>query len=146
MGGGFGGNVLALTTSEHSASLIQHVQKHYYDPQQRDGVREGSIMISTPGDGLGHVVLLDLLPRVSQDIWPVIVAAGKGTRASASGIDVPKPVALIDREPAIVHVLNNLQRGLGQTRSPLVIVSPETEAAVRQALNGEDVTFVTQPE
>jgi galactokinase/CTP:molybdopterin cytidylyltransferase MocA len=146
MGGGFGGNVLALTTSDHSDSVIQHVQKHYYDPQQRDGIREGSIMISTPGDGLDHIELLDVLPRVSQDIWPVIVAAGKGTRASASGIDVPKPVALIDREPAIVHVLNNLRRGLGQTRSPVVIVSPETEAAVRQALYGEDVTFVTQPE
>jgi len=146
MGGGFGGNVLALTTSEHSASLIQHVQKHYYDPQQRDGVREGSIMISTPGDGLGHVVLLDLLPRVSQDIWPVIVAAGKGTRASGSGIEVPKPVALIDRESSIVHVLKNLRRGLGQTRPPVIIVSPQTEAAVRQALKNEDVTFVIQPE
>ena len=146
MGGGFGGNVLALTTSEHSASLIQHVQKHYYDPQQRDGVREGSIMISTPGDGLGHVVLLDLLPRVSQDIWPVIVAAGKGTRASGSGIEVPKPVALIDREPSIVHVLKNLRAGLGQTRPPVIIVSPQTEAAVRQALKNEDVTFVIQPE
>ena len=48
MGGGFGGNVLTLTTSEHSDSLIRHVQEHYYDPQHRDGMREGSIMISTP--------------------------------------------------------------------------------------------------
>ena len=147
MGGGFGGNVLALTTVEHSESLIQHVQKHYYDPRQRAGVREGSIMISTPGDGLGKLELLDVLPRpVSKDIWPVIVAAGKGTRASASGLDVPKPVALVDREPAIVHVLNNLRSGLGQTRPPVIIVSPETEAAVKHALKDEDVFFVTQPE
>ena len=72
MGGGFGGNVITLTTSEHSESLIRHVQQHYYDPRQRDGVRDGSIMISTPGDGLRHidfceVDLLDALPApVSQ--------------------------------------------------------------------------------
>jgi galactokinase/CTP:molybdopterin cytidylyltransferase MocA len=152
MGGGFGGNVLALTTREHSDSLIKRVQKHYYDPQHRDGVREGSIMISTPGDGLRHIDfnepwLLDALPApVSHEIWLVIVAAGKGTRASASGLAVPKPVALINREPAILHVLRNVRKGLGQTRPPLIIVSPETEAAVRQALLGEDVTFITQHE
>jgi N-acetylgalactosamine kinase len=152
MGGGFGGNVLALTTKEHSASLVQHVQKYYYDPQRRDGLREGSIMISTPGDGLRHVELtekwlLDALPTVvSPEIWPVIVAAGKGTRASATGLDVPKPVALINGAPAIVHVLNNLRKGLGQTRPPVIIVSPETEAAVRQALKDQQVTFITQPE
>jgi galactokinase/CTP:molybdopterin cytidylyltransferase MocA len=146
MGGGFGGNILALTTSEHAELLIQHVQQHYYDPQHREGVREGSIMISTPGDGLAKLELLDVLPApVSQDIWPVIVAAGKGTRAFASGLEVAKPVALIDREPAILHVLNNVRRGLGQTRPPVIVVSPETEAAVKQALRNEDVLFVTQP-
>jgi galactokinase/CTP:molybdopterin cytidylyltransferase MocA len=152
MGGGFGGNILALTTKEHADSLIQRVQQQYYQPQHRDGVDEGSVMISTPGDGLRHVEwnekwLLDALPRVvSQEIWPVIVAAGKGTRASATGVDVPKPVALIKGEPAIVHVLNNLRKGLGQTRPPVIIVSPETEAAVRQALKDQQVTFITQPE
>ncbi|MEN3325561.1 MAG: N-acetylgalactosamine kinase [Acidobacteriota bacterium] len=173
MGGGFGGNVLALTTREHADSLIQRVQQHYYDPRQRDGVGEGSVMISTPGDGLAHVdfnelwreaitntdwattdaaastenlrALLDVLPRrASQDIWPVIVAAGKGTRASESGLAVPKPLALIDREPAILHVIKSIRQGLGQTRAPLVIVSPETEAAIRRALHAEDVTFVLQ--
>jgi len=175
MGGGFGGNILALTTREHADSLIQRVQKHYYEPQQRDGVSEGSVMISTPGAGLAHVELnelwrevitgvnwigtdaeaaaanvrslLDILPgRASQDIWPVIVAAGKGTRASESGLAVFKPLALINQEPAIVHVVKNIRRGLGQARTPLVIVSPDTEAAVRQALHAEDVTFITQHE
>jgi galactokinase/CTP:molybdopterin cytidylyltransferase MocA len=168
MGGGFGGNILALTTRDHSSSLIERVQRDYYDRRHRDGLREGSIMISTPGEGLAHVdfnevwraaitrtntpgtnvcSLLDVLPpRASQDIWPVIVAAGKGTRASASGLDVPKPVALIEDKPAIVHVLHSLRNGLGQTRPPLIIVSPETEAAVRRTLEGEDVTFITQPE
>lgn len=173
MGGGFGGNILALTTRDHSSSLIQRVQKDYYDPRHRDGLREGSIMISTPGDGLAHVdfddvwreaiahanstdtaspstnvrALLDAWPRpVPQEIWPVIVAAGKGTRASASGLTVSKPVALIDDKPAILHVIDSIRNGVGRTRPPLVIVSPETEAEVRQALRGEEATFITQRE
>jgi hypothetical protein len=55
MGGGFGGNVLALTTREHTQSLIQKVQEQYYAPRDRHGVREGSVMVSTPGPGLAHV-------------------------------------------------------------------------------------------
>ena len=132
-------------------------------------------MISTPGDGLAQVdfnevwreaiihvnslgtnaasysanacSLLDLLPKQSaREIWPVIVAAGKGTRASASGLPVPKPLALINHDPAIVHVLNSIRKGVGPTRSPLIIVAPDTGAAVRQALHGEDVVFITQHE
>jgi galactokinase/CTP:molybdopterin cytidylyltransferase MocA len=175
MGGGFGGNILALTTGEHADSLIQRVQKRYYDPQHRDGAGEGSVMISTPGAGLAHVdlnelwreaissvnwagtdaataaanvrTLLDVLPRPpSQDIWPVIVAAGRGTRASESGLTVPKPAALINQKLSIVHVIKSVRQGLGKTRAPLVIVSPDTEAAVRQALQAEEVTFITQHE
>jgi len=176
MGGGFGGNVLVLTRSAHANALIERVQTEYYAPQARDGVREGSVMISTPGKGLAQVdwddiwreaithvntlgsgaesyvsqlrSLLDTLPiEVSaQDIWPVIVAAGKGTRAAESGLSVPKPLAVIAGKPAIVHVLENIRAGLGQTRVPVVIVSPETEAAIRDALKDHEVIFVIQPE
>jgi galactokinase/CTP:molybdopterin cytidylyltransferase MocA len=176
MGGGFGGNVLALTTSEHSRSLIQRVQTEYYGPQHRDGVAEGSVMVSTPGEGLAHVDLDDVwrealahvnsLGRGARSclnnvrslldvlsigidptaIWPVIVAAGKGTRAAASGLSMPKPLAVIGTKPAIVHVLDNIFAGLGQTLPPLIIVSPETESLVRQQLRDRNVIFVTQPE
>lgn len=57
MGGGFGGNVLALTTAENVAALIDRVQAAYYQPQNRDADGEGAIMISTPGDGLSAVEL-----------------------------------------------------------------------------------------
>lgn len=57
MGGGFGGNVLALVTNDNLASLIDHVQAEFYAPQNRDGVGEGAVMISTPGDGLSAVEL-----------------------------------------------------------------------------------------
>src|SRR4029453_10170016 len=45
MGGGFGGNVLVLTTNSNAESLIERMQTEYYEPQDRDGVREGSVMV-----------------------------------------------------------------------------------------------------
>jgi galactokinase/CTP:molybdopterin cytidylyltransferase MocA len=174
MGGGFGGNVLALTTQNHAQGLIARVQDQYYAAQNRNGVDEGSVMVSTPGPGLAHVdpnqlwresishinslgnraadyannirVILDSLSDEpsSVDVWPVIVAAGKGTRATASGLSVPKPVASVCSKPAIVQVLHNIHAALGKTRSPIIIVSPETEIAVREAVTEEDVTFVVQ--
>ncbi|HKE55443.1 MAG TPA: sugar phosphate nucleotidyltransferase [Pyrinomonadaceae bacterium] len=175
MGGGFGGNILALTTREHSQALIEKVQEQYYAPQQRDGAGEGSVMVSTPGDGLAHIDLHQIwreliahlnslgpnsesyadklrslidsstLQPNSAEIWPVIVAAGKGTRATASGLDLPKPLALVGKKPAIVHVLKNIRKALGQTRAPIIIVSAENETMIRQALAGEEVIVVLQP-
>ncbi len=176
MGGGFGGNVLALTTQSHANKLIERVQNQYYAVQNRNGVDEGSVMVSTPGPGITHIdpndlwresifhintlgnhaadyasnvrSILDSLPDElsSEEIWPVIVAAGKGTRATTSGLDVPKPVASIGSEPAVVLVLRNIQGALGKTRPPIIIVSPETEKVVREVLSGEDVAFVIQRE
>jgi galactokinase len=57
IGGGFGGNVLALTTADNVEALITHVQNKYYAPQQRDGMLEGAIMISTPGDGVSALTI-----------------------------------------------------------------------------------------
>ncbi len=176
MGGGFGGNVLALTTEENVSELIGRVQAEYYAPQNRHGVRERAVMISTPGDGLaplrtesvwreaveqfnslGHdaeqyrartAAMLDrMTPEATAgEVWPVIVAAGKGTRARETGLDVPKPLAKILGVPAIVHVLRNVRAAAPGARPPVVIVSPETEAEVRAALAHEEVTFVLQPE
>ena len=174
MGGGFGGNVLVLTSSEHSESLIKRVESEYYAPQNREGVREGSILISTPGAGLDHIDLNDIYRSAvnhanrlgphaassrsnfvsfldglavdisAKDIWPVVVAAGKGTRASGTGMKTSKPLALVGQKPAIVHVLDNIRNGLGQTQPPVIIVSPETENSIREQLKGWDVIFATQ--
>jgi galactokinase/CTP:molybdopterin cytidylyltransferase MocA len=177
MGGGFGGNVLALTTEENLNALLGRVQSGYYGPRGRDARAEGSVMVSTPGDGLSALdparvwrealtqfgmnwwaadryrpAVCALLDELSADVadtnvWPVIVAAGKGTRAAASGLDVPKPLAPVSGVPAIKRVLRALRAALGEAaRAPVVIVSPETEARARAALKGEDVVFVTQPE
>ena len=176
MGGGFGGNVLALTTRDHSQNLITRAQERYYSPRNRNGVNEGSVIVSTPGRGISDIDLSDLwrnsiaqinVPGAnptahvkklralidalaitfdSNELQPVIVAAGKGSRAAESGLNVPKPVAIVREQPAIVHVLRSIREGLGNTRAPVVIVSPDTEAFIREALRGEDVRLVTQPQ
>src|SRR4029453_12899836 len=137
MGGGFGGNVLALTVTENVETLIAHTQAEYYGPRNRHGVEEGSVMISTPGDGLRQLDLedvwrdavrefnlfhrgeknyrqsindlLDAIPlnQVENMVWPVIVAAGKGSRSVASGLSTPKPLAPVLATPSIIHVIRN---------------------------------------
>ncbi len=173
MGGGFGGNVLALTREDHVDQLINRVQSEYYKPRDREGVAEGSIMISSPGDGLAHVdvddvtreaienlnlaesnhtyrrCVIELLDRVqlqnsNSKIKPIIVAAGKGTRSLASGLTTPKPLAPILGKPALKRVVENLREAFGKTLTPIVIVSPETEAETR-ALLKDEVLFVVQP-
>jgi galactokinase/CTP:molybdopterin cytidylyltransferase MocA len=175
MGGGFGGNVLALTTRDHSRNLIAQVQEQYYAPRGRHGVDEGSVIVSTPGDGLSEIDLNDLwrdsianintlgenaashvaalralidavpIPFDPREIWPVIVSAGQGSRATETGLTVPKPLAIVDGQPAIIHVLRSIRAALGETRPPVIIVSPSNEAATRAVLAGENVLVVTQP-
>ncbi|MFN0119342.1 MAG: galactokinase family protein [Blastocatellia bacterium] len=55
MGGGFGGNVLALIDADNASGLIEHVQNEYYAPRLRHGLTEGAVMVSTPGHGLSVV-------------------------------------------------------------------------------------------
>ncbi len=57
MGGGFGGNVLALVREEAVSALIEKVQRDFYAPRERDGLAEGAVMVSTPGAGLHTVTL-----------------------------------------------------------------------------------------
>ena len=176
MGGGFGGNVLALTAAANVTPLVERVQRGYYAPRGLKGAHGGSVMTSTPGEGLAHLdperatregveefnargassdaerrCIGEMLSRAAnagtpEEVWPVVVAAGKGTRAQASGLDLPKPLALVGGVPSIVRVLRNVRAGLGATRPPVVVVSPETEDPVCAALAGEEVHFVTQAE
>jgi galactokinase len=174
MGGGFGGNVLVLTTEDNTSALVDSVQAQYYEPQGRDGIAEGSVMISTPGEGLSDlgiqtlvkssVELLSIrqepgntgpiswlldqvpLPEDKERIWPIIVAAGRGTRAMATGLGRPKPLALINGQPAILRVLENVRNGLGKTLPPIIIASPDNVDEIRLSLRDQDVHFAVQPE
>jgi CTP:molybdopterin cytidylyltransferase MocA len=175
MGGGFGGNVLALTTAEHAAEVVTRTQSLFYEPEQRQAEKEGSVMVSTPGDGLSALdfetatrttleffnanwreserfrepicrMLDQLIPDPSSpEIWPVIVAAGRGRRAKESGIPVPKPLASVAGTPALKWVLEAVQTEQLRVRPPVIIVSPSTEAAVRDLLQDHEVIYVTQP-
>jgi galactokinase len=57
MGGGFGGNILALTPTVTVARLIDRVQEDYYSPRGRDARAERAVMVSTPGPGLSEIRL-----------------------------------------------------------------------------------------
>ena len=176
MGGGFGGNVLALTTEDRVTQLIQRVQAEFYATDGSSGARKEAVMVSTPGEGLSELSLesvwreviehfnaagwesrsylsrfCSLIDNIStgspeEDVWPVIVAAGKGSRAKESGLDVPKPLAQVAGQPAIKRVLLTIKSINARLKPPIIIVSPETEAGVREALAGEEVFYVLQPE
>jgi len=175
MGGGFGGNVLALTTRERLSSIIERVQSDFYEPRERDGLREGSVMVSTPGEGLSTIdiesvwreaivqfntrwweadayrqaigSMLDdlILPTPALEVWPIIVAAGLGSRAALSGLDVPKALAQVSGLPAIKRLLQVVKAATQSVLLPIVIVSPEIELQVRDALLGEDIEIIIQP-
>ncbi len=175
MGGGFGGNVLALTTEDRASSLIARVRKQFYEPRGRDCDREGSIMVSTPGDGLSalgveaalrervlsfnerwqeadqtRAGIRGLLRQIStppaSEVRPIILAAGEGTRARASGLPVPKPLAQVLGVPAVLRVFRAAKEACRPVQPIVVIVSPETENPVREVLSGEDVDWILQPE
>lgn len=55
MGGGFGGNILALVSKEHVAELVELSQRKYYRPRGRGALAESSVMVSTPGEGFGMI-------------------------------------------------------------------------------------------
>lgn len=174
MGGGFGGNILALTTEDRVLALIARVREHFYGPRGRDADRNGSVMISTPGAGLSALGMeeavrtqiesfnerwreadqtrsrmRDLLGRLSTDrqgfeVWPIIVAAGEGKRARASGLERSKPLAEVLGIPTVVRVFQTVKQACNPSRPIVMIVSPETEAALRDALRGESVSWVFQ--
>lgn len=52
MGGGFGGNVVALVEVDAVGELIARAQAEYYGPAGRRAMIEGAIMVSTAGHGL----------------------------------------------------------------------------------------------
>ena len=54
MGGGFGGNILALIRSDDVEKVIDCVEAQYYGPRGRNCRTEKAVMVSTPGEGLSE--------------------------------------------------------------------------------------------
>ncbi len=83
-----------------------------------------------------------------REVRGIVLAAGKGSRALKSGMEVAKPVVSVSGKASVVHVLDKFfELGIEKV---LVIVSPETEEAVRKVLKeayGErEFEFVLQKE
>jgi len=79
-------------------------------------------------------------------IKPIIVAAGKGQRAKASGLEVPKPLVEIAGKPAIIYVLDTVL-SIPNMGKPIIVVSPESESEIRTALEKNyDADYVIQKE
>jgi len=57
MGGGFGGNVLALVRACAVEAAAGHVQREFYGPRGRDATLERAVTVSTTGDGLSELDL-----------------------------------------------------------------------------------------
>ena len=55
MGGGFGGNVLALVPETGCVPLAGMIEQEYYRRRGRNGSNEGSVMVSTSGPGVTQI-------------------------------------------------------------------------------------------
>ena len=173
MGGGFGGNILALITKEHLAEIVNQVQERYYAPRGRDGVAEGSVMVSTPGEGFGLLCLSDMLREVVVNAsaiwwkWPVYepavercvcallgvssLAEFKPTRpiqpvvvAGARGQDdEPASLSVLRGKTSLGYVLDAIAAMPFPTEPPILVVGPE---AADQPLDlPEGTQVVVQP-
>jgi len=95
----------------------------------------------------------DLIRQLRQPrpVLPIIVAAGKGTRYQDSLPDGiashNKCVAIVDGRPVVQLVLDKIlslsDKEITLER-PIVIISADNEAEIKQALSGYDVEYVLQ--
>ena len=167
MGGGFGGNVLALVRHTDVSAVIERVAQVYYRPQGRR--TEGNVMVSSPGRGLEVVPIPEMVnqqriawandwqhwethetqllascPQLHRPVRPIIVAAGKGERARKSGLDVPKPLAPIRGKPVVRYVAELLLSQPVRWEAPIVVVNSADAPLIQEALQGIEVEYVIQ--
>lgn len=72
----------------------------------------------------------------------IILAAGKGTRMSS---ELPKVLVPVNGRPMIEHLLNSIVMS-GVDERPIVVVSPENQELLKQALHGYKIEYVVQTE
>lgn len=78
-------------------------------------------------------------------IQPIVVSAGKGSRAIASGMTVPKPVVEVHGSPVIAKVFDQALSTSATHFTPLVVTSQELLAHVNEALIPRKFISVVQP-
>jgi len=105
---------------------------------RRDGVLQSACQLLGIGD------ITQFSP--TRPIQPIIVAAGKGTRAKDSGLAGPRSLSPILGKPAIEWVLDAF-RGLPfYTQPPIVVVSPDNKEEIEEALtaHGYEARYIVQ--
>lgn len=116
---------------------------------RREAIQSQATSVKSLTDNRKQVAsILDSVAAGSKpgdEVRPVIIAAGKGSRAQATGLKMPKPLAVVSGVPAVLRVLRSVRAATNARRAAVVIVSPETEPGVRRALADEEVVFVVQP-
>lgn len=199
MGGGFGGNILALVKTEDAVNLRQKIGETHYAAQGRSP--QENIGTTQPGDGLSMVTGLNVVDEIRDinrkyvhvsyttppytvthdgkevvhhtftelyeateadrkilkhmldakaytmqlpEFQPIIVAAGSGSRAKDSGLDVPKCVVEILGKPTVARVFDLLTSLSHSARDPIVVVSPSTKESTEKALEGRRYKMVVQ--
>ncbi|MEK7105119.1 MAG: NTP transferase domain-containing protein [Patescibacteria group bacterium] len=75
----------------------------------------------------------------------VILAAGKGKRLEALGLNVPKPLIPIHGKPMIRHLLDAV-REAGVDNAPTLVIAPDNEQQFREVLADTGCQFVIQNE
>jgi N-acetylgalactosamine kinase len=83
-------------------------------------------------------------PELVRPVSAVIIAAGKGRRATESGLGVAKPLAPINGEPTIRCVVRKLKSLSFAVERIVVVVSPANEEAIREALTDHKVIYAMQ--
>jgi len=153
MGGGFGGNVLALISKEILAELVDAAQERYYGPRGRDGVAEGSVMVSTPGEGFGLLSLDGTLRQAlinASAIWwkwrhyePVVE---KCAQALLGGADLSRWRPARPVQPVVVAGGRGATRLDGDYRNPGALSVLGGRTALERVLAAiEAMPFKTLP-
>jgi len=82
--------------------------------------------------------------RPIRPIKPIVMAGGEGKRTKATGVKVPKVLAMVNGKPAIMHVLDGILSLPIIMERPIVIVNSENEKDIREALKGYPVDYVVE--
>ena len=85
-------------------------------------------------------------PAASLSCCAVLLCGGKGSRLASQGIDIHKPLMLIDDKPSLLHVVDQM-RSLEIDFNSVIVVVPEGRVVeYQQALHGRDCRIVAQPQ
>lgn len=76
---------------------------------------------------------------IKETVRPVIIAGGAGSRALKSGLKVDKNLVEILGKPAILHVLEKINKNVKNVLKPIVVVSPKNKEELKSVLDNVEI-------